>query len=388
MSPEVSAYDIFICFRESDTEQTVWRLRDRLVADLKGKRVFVYEGAMPLGRPFLDTAQAIIKRSTIAVVLIGQAWLDATDDQDRRRLEIEDDPVRTEIRTALAANVPVLPVLVGKARMPTADDLAPDIQGLVKYPAGKLGGATFDRDYGELVERIKELLERPRSVEVEEISTSIASDSSASRKRLHERSIGFLLLVLPLMVYAVAAVRPTTGLESTLDSLGAYYYSSASALYAGGHFALGVLLFSYRGPRPGHRLTAAICGAAACLVALFPTSAPTPALKPFWWTPAIGHLHYLASATFMVSSCLFPMFLFQEIPNPPATIRSRRRIIVQVCGFATLACIAGIGVLSYLGREVLVSEALVFILLGLAWLVKGRADELVREGFARSRSVG
>ncbi len=72
----------------------------------------------------------------VFLALIGPEWLQATDDACRRRLDDPDDYVRLEIETALKREVPLIPVLLGGAQMPTQDELPPSLAPLAAHPAG------------------------------------------------------------------------------------------------------------------------------------------------------------------------------------------------------------------------------------------------------------
>ena len=50
--------------------------------------------------------------------LIGQDWLEMKDAHGRRRLDDSKDFMRVEIEAALQRDVPVIPVLIGKAETP------------------------------------------------------------------------------------------------------------------------------------------------------------------------------------------------------------------------------------------------------------------------------
>jgi hypothetical protein len=57
------------------------------------------------------------------LAIIGPRWTDARNDAGHRRLEDSNDFVRIELEAALARDIPVVPVLVGHARVPVASEL-------------------------------------------------------------------------------------------------------------------------------------------------------------------------------------------------------------------------------------------------------------------------
>jgi hypothetical protein len=66
------------------------------------------------------------------------------------------DFVRLEIATALKANCLVVPVLVGNAEMPGADDLPADLQPLWRRNARKLSDSHWEYDVENLVKSISD----------------------------------------------------------------------------------------------------------------------------------------------------------------------------------------------------------------------------------------
>ncbi len=52
------------------------------------------------------------------IAIIGKHWLTVTDEEGHRRLDNTEDFVRIEIKAALKRDIPVIPFLVGGARMP------------------------------------------------------------------------------------------------------------------------------------------------------------------------------------------------------------------------------------------------------------------------------
>jgi hypothetical protein len=63
-------------------------------------------------------------------LLIGKDWLFSKNETGRSRLENPDDFVRLEVGTALKRNIPVTPVLVHGAQIPSADQLPEDLKDL------------------------------------------------------------------------------------------------------------------------------------------------------------------------------------------------------------------------------------------------------------------
>jgi hypothetical protein len=117
---------IFINYRRDDDPMSVRALRDRLVRVSSRKRLFINED-VDLGLDFVNVLGEQIEECDIMISVIGPRWLDARD-EDKRRLDDPDDFVRIEIESALKQGKRVIPVLLGEARMPSADELPDSTQ--------------------------------------------------------------------------------------------------------------------------------------------------------------------------------------------------------------------------------------------------------------------
>jgi hypothetical protein len=95
----------------------------------------------------------------VLVVLIGDTWLEATDETGHRRLDAPNDFVRIEIQAALRRRIPVIPVLLGRVSMPTAEQLPAPLADLAYRNAAEVRpGRDFDTDLDRLVRGIERVL--------------------------------------------------------------------------------------------------------------------------------------------------------------------------------------------------------------------------------------
>jgi len=158
----------------------------------------------------------------------------------------------------------------------------------------------------------------------------------------HRRIVGLVGIMLPLLVYLWAGVRPTAGLPRwrLLWSVSAYYY--------------------------------------------------TGAVEPSWWTAKTGLLHYVAAVVLFVSFILFAVWLFRKSDTPRRRDRPpdkrRRDDICLACGLAMIACVVWAGVDSYVDRPIFVPESIAIVAFALSWLVKGEAHEPVIRAVRRLMS--
>ena len=213
------------------------------------------------------------------------------------------------------------------------------------------------------------------------LATPEADDLSTHGHRL---LIGISGLLLPVLLWIIAGLRPTTGLQpgEVLNSVSAYYHTGAVAAFVGILVALGVFLFTYRGYRNEYRrrdqVAAIIAGFAAIGVAFFPTGAPVVLSNPSWWTPHTGRIHHISAVVLFCSFIFFSLFLFprSKLAKGESSPRGKRwrNGFYRFCGLAMLVCVLWAVIAGVFGARIFWPEALALELFAVSWLVKGRAD--------------
>jgi hypothetical protein len=74
------------------------------------KNLFMDVDHIPAGVDFVEYLHSQVAACDVFLAVIGPNWLDAKDDNGRRRFENPDDFVTIEIASALAHNIRVIPV--------------------------------------------------------------------------------------------------------------------------------------------------------------------------------------------------------------------------------------------------------------------------------------
>ena len=139
------------------------------------------------GSTLWTTCHSQVAACDVFLAVIGPNWLDAKDDDGRRRFDNPDDFVTIEIAAALARNIRVIPVLIDGARTPKADKLPDSIKPLVRRNAVEVRNANFGRDADSLVNKVREALKTARPVTRRwPFTTSVAE---RSRARGHWRMV-------------------------------------------------------------------------------------------------------------------------------------------------------------------------------------------------------
>jgi hypothetical protein len=148
---------LFISYRRDDSADVTGRIYDRLVAKFGKDTVFKDVESIPLGTNFKTYLDGVMRECAVAVVIIGQQWLTILDEHGKRRLDDPRDIVRLEVETALARNIPVIPLLVQSASMPAEDALPPSLAELA-YRNGT--PIRRDPDFHRDMDRVEEALQQ------------------------------------------------------------------------------------------------------------------------------------------------------------------------------------------------------------------------------------
>ena len=195
----------------------------------------------------------------------------------------------------------------------------------------------------------------------------------------HRRLIGWIGLVLPALLVGFAIERDGLARWKSLESISAYYYTGAVTLFVGMLVALALFPFTYRGfdnaYHKADRAAAIVAGAAALVVALFPTAVPADITPLTWWRPWTGVLHHAAAIVLFAMFAVFALWLFRLRPDGRTETTGWRNKIYLGCGAVIIACIAWAGVNAKAGREIFAPESIALIAFSFSWLVKGYADE-------------
>jgi len=146
---------IFLSYRRDDSAGFAGRLADVMEAEFGADSVFRDVDDIRPGEDFIHAIESHLQQVGVVLVMIGSRWLDA---DGRRRLDDPGDFVRQEIQAALESGKPLIPLLVGGARMPAEADLPAAIAGLSRRQAVVLTDSNWRGDVERLVASLSKLL--------------------------------------------------------------------------------------------------------------------------------------------------------------------------------------------------------------------------------------
>jgi len=145
---------IFVSYRRGELSDLVDRIFDALVARFGRDTIFRDIDSIAPATNFADQIGEALRECKVMVALIGPDWLARTADGGRR-IDHDDDWVRTEIHIGLVLKLPLIPVLLNQANMPSQSELPRPLAGLSALQALQLGsGRNFQPDVERLVEFI------------------------------------------------------------------------------------------------------------------------------------------------------------------------------------------------------------------------------------------
>lgn len=145
---------IFINYRRDDSQYQADRLCALLEKSLQSPKhnIFIDVDNIPGGVDFVEHLDAAVSQADVLLVLIGKHWLTTIDPSSGlRRLNDPNDFVRIEIERALAREIPVVPILLDGASMPTSEELPDSLKPLIRRNGFTVSRLSFESDVRRLV---------------------------------------------------------------------------------------------------------------------------------------------------------------------------------------------------------------------------------------------
>jgi pterin-4a-carbinolamine dehydratase len=148
---------VFISYRREDSGQISRRLADSLTRHFGPNAVFIDTDTIRSAQNWKQQIDNALHESSVVVVVIGAQWLFVHDANGRRRIDKEEDWVRSEILAGIKNERTVLPVLVSGATLPNAEGLPDCLRPLLDSQAYELNDKYWERDASYLIKRLEEL---------------------------------------------------------------------------------------------------------------------------------------------------------------------------------------------------------------------------------------
>lgn len=212
---------IFISYRRDDSAGYAGRLSDGLEARYGAGNVFRDIDDIRPGEDFLEALQRALADCDVVIPVIGPRWL-TSGEPGIRRIELPDDTLRLEIRSALNANVRLIPVLVDGARMPDGKALPHDIAELARRQAVVMSDRTWDGEVDALCRDIGSGDAKARQHRPAEADQTLGIGSTR-RRALRFGLLGLGALGLGAFLSRQLARPPNLGGEWRLENGSLWY---------------------------------------------------------------------------------------------------------------------------------------------------------------------
>ncbi len=188
------------------------RIRDKLVSHYGDHSVFMDIDSIPFGFDFREHVKSAFLENDILIAVIGPKWV-GTDANNRARINEETDPVRIEVETALKRDIPVVPVLIGGASMPSPAELPDGLKDLAFRNAAQIDAG---RDFHQHMERLIRSMDR-----IIELKAGHGPASSGGQKIDSGTAFGSNVEQVPLRKPAHPAARGAA--RGAIDKIFAEY---------------------------------------------------------------------------------------------------------------------------------------------------------------------
>jgi len=178
---------IYVNYRREDASNIPLR---QLLNELRGRfggDAVIVDDVDPDGGDPREQIRRFLADSSALIVAIGPEWL-GTDTHSRRRLTMPEDQLRVEIETAIAEEVPIVPVLFGGATMPAASELPESVAALASAAPVDFDASDFERAFAVLAGRLESVGHAPRPTRRLSIGTV---DGASSDAVADEDQLGF-----------------------------------------------------------------------------------------------------------------------------------------------------------------------------------------------------
>ncbi len=131
--------NIFLSYRRDDSRGYTNAIYTLLELHFPTDSIFMDVDTLIPGSDFVQSLQDAVENCDIFLAVIGSRWENIEDKEGRRRLDNPEDFVRIEVAHALKRGIPVIPVLVDGAQMPSSDTLPDNLKELARRHAFSIG---------------------------------------------------------------------------------------------------------------------------------------------------------------------------------------------------------------------------------------------------------
>jgi formylglycine-generating enzyme required for sulfatase activity len=151
---------VFINYRRDDSASEALNIAQYFEGTFGKGSIFIDVDRLHAGQKFATVLGEKLWQCKVMLAIIGPNWVDARDKNGNRRLDNPEDWVRVEIEQSLARNVPVIPVLIGGAMLPSKSDLPQSLWPLIEHQCATVTTNGFRYEMAGLARDVTELMGR------------------------------------------------------------------------------------------------------------------------------------------------------------------------------------------------------------------------------------
>jgi hypothetical protein len=148
-------FKVFISYRREDAAIAAQWAGQLVNTRFGAETAFVAPQSISMGFDFYECIHDALHRCRVMLVMIGKSWLSQTDEKGLRRIDSDWDWVRVEVRAGLDRGIPVIPVMVDAAALPTHAALPADLGRLVQAQGQFVRNDRFQDDLDTILEVIR-----------------------------------------------------------------------------------------------------------------------------------------------------------------------------------------------------------------------------------------
>ena len=209
---------IIISYRRSDSQAMAGRIFDRLSGHYGEAAIFMDIDAIPFGIDFRKHIGDALRQCDVLIAVVGPHWLGGRDDGGTRIGE-PNDPVRVELEGAIERKIPVIPVLIDGARMPSEAELPDSLKEFSYFNAAPVdSGRDFRSHMDRLIRALDGMLLGKHQAGVGQAAAAAAlaaqipaqAATKAAPRRLASRSLWLALAGIVLIGGAGALLMATS----------------------------------------------------------------------------------------------------------------------------------------------------------------------------------
>ena len=204
---------IFISYRRDDTEGEAGRLFDDLTREFGANSVFMDVAGIRPGVDFVQAIEQNVADCGVLLAIIGPTWATITSASGQRRLDDPNDFVVLEIASALKREVPVIPVLVHGARMPSQEQLPESLKSFSHRNSVELSHARWPSDVKLLIEALNSYVAPSKTNAPEPVHATVPvqlppphQPATAAQASVKKSNLPWIAGIGALVVVVAAAV--------------------------------------------------------------------------------------------------------------------------------------------------------------------------------------